>query len=343
MKKYLLPENGNFYKANLHCHSIYSDGMYSPEEIKELYKNKGYSIVAYTDHDIMIPHPELCDDDFLALNGFEVEITETVSEETPSYKKKNCHICYVALSPDNIVQPMWHRSKYQFGNARTHRDEVKFDETLPDYERVYSGEKITEMMQIGRDKGFYVTYNHPTWSLANYHDYMSFNSMNAMEIVNHECCELGYPEHNERVYDDMLRGGKRIYCVATDDNHKNVSRFFGGFTVIKAQKLEYKTITDALVAGDFYASEGPEIKNLWYEDGKVHIECSEAREIYIVKGVRRNVLIKAEECSLCEATFDIFPDDIYFRLVVVDYEGKKAYTNAYFVDELLNEEILNEE
>lgn len=50
--------------------------------------------------------------------------------------------------------------------------------------------------------------------------------MNAMEIVNHECCELGYPEHNERVYDDMLRGGKRIYCVATDDNHKKVSRFF---------------------------------------------------------------------------------------------------------------------
>lgn len=334
MKKYLLPETGNFYKANLHCHTSYSDGMYSPKEIKTLYKNNGYSIVAYTDHEIMIPHPDLCDDEFVALTGFEADITEECQEETPSYQKKRCHICYIALSPDNVIQPMWHRSKYLFGNAVNHRDEVRFDESLPDYEREYSGRKISEMMQIGRDNGFYVTYNHPTWSLADYNDYMSFNNMNSMEIVNWECCEIGYPEHNERVYDDMLRGGKHLFCIATDDSHKKVSRFFGAYTVIKAQKLEYKTITDALVAGNFYASEGPEIKNLWYEDGKVHIECSGAREIYIAKAVRRNVLVKAETSPLYEASFNIVPEDIYFRLVVVDYEGKKAYTNAYFVDEL---------
>ena len=34
MKKYLLQENGNFYKANLHCHSIVSDGAFTPEELK---------------------------------------------------------------------------------------------------------------------------------------------------------------------------------------------------------------------------------------------------------------------------------------------------------------------
>ena len=31
MKKYLLQENGNFYKANLHCHSTYSDGALKPQ------------------------------------------------------------------------------------------------------------------------------------------------------------------------------------------------------------------------------------------------------------------------------------------------------------------------
>ena len=35
MKKYLLPQNGSFYKANLHCHSTVSDGRWSPEEIKK--------------------------------------------------------------------------------------------------------------------------------------------------------------------------------------------------------------------------------------------------------------------------------------------------------------------
>ena len=38
MRKYLLPEKGEFYKANLHCHSTYSDGNWTPEEIKERYR-----------------------------------------------------------------------------------------------------------------------------------------------------------------------------------------------------------------------------------------------------------------------------------------------------------------
>ena len=33
MRKYLLPENGNFYKANLHCHTTVTDGELTPEVI----------------------------------------------------------------------------------------------------------------------------------------------------------------------------------------------------------------------------------------------------------------------------------------------------------------------
>ena len=76
MKKFLLPENVNGYKANLHCHSTLSDGTKTPEEIKELYKSLGYSIVAYTDHDIFLGHNDLTDDSFIALNGFEAEVNE---------------------------------------------------------------------------------------------------------------------------------------------------------------------------------------------------------------------------------------------------------------------------
>ena len=70
MKKYLLPESGRFYKANLHCHSTVSDGKFTPEEMKEMYQSAGYSIVAYTDHDVFLTHNHLTDENFLALNGF---------------------------------------------------------------------------------------------------------------------------------------------------------------------------------------------------------------------------------------------------------------------------------
>ena len=39
MKRYLLPEGGTFYKANLHSHSTVSDGRWSPGEIKAHYQD----------------------------------------------------------------------------------------------------------------------------------------------------------------------------------------------------------------------------------------------------------------------------------------------------------------
>ena len=38
MKKYLIKEEGNFYKANLHMHTTVSDGKMTPLEVKEKYK-----------------------------------------------------------------------------------------------------------------------------------------------------------------------------------------------------------------------------------------------------------------------------------------------------------------
>ncbi len=49
MKKYLLPESGKFYKANLHLHTTISDGRMTPEEVKQAYMEQGYSLLAYTD------------------------------------------------------------------------------------------------------------------------------------------------------------------------------------------------------------------------------------------------------------------------------------------------------
>ena len=40
MKQYLLPENGRFYKANLHCQTTISDGDWTVEKIKEEYQKR---------------------------------------------------------------------------------------------------------------------------------------------------------------------------------------------------------------------------------------------------------------------------------------------------------------
>ena len=72
MKRILLPEESGdlrYYRANLHCHSTLSDGRKTVEQIREDYMTHGYSIVAFTDHDVFLRHNDLSHDGFLALNG----------------------------------------------------------------------------------------------------------------------------------------------------------------------------------------------------------------------------------------------------------------------------------
>ena len=76
MKKILLNEALPFYRTNLHCHSTISDGKKTPEELKAYYKAHGYSAVAFTDHEAFIPHNDLTDDSFVALNAYELDASD---------------------------------------------------------------------------------------------------------------------------------------------------------------------------------------------------------------------------------------------------------------------------
>ena len=145
MKKYLLPQSGSFYKANLHCHSVFSDGKWTPEQIKENYKERGYSIIAFTDHNLLLSHQELSDEDFLALNGVEININD---ENYPDKHAKTCHLCMIALDPDNLIQPCWHRSEYLNKHTSQFRELVKFDETKPDVERIYNSDCINSIIKM---------------------------------------------------------------------------------------------------------------------------------------------------------------------------------------------------
>lgn len=333
MKKYLLSQEGNFYKANLHCHTTLSDGAMTPEQVKARYMEKGYSVIAFTDHDIFLTHPELCSEDFLALNGFEVEITEGGK---PWPEAKTCHICFVALDENICQHPLWHRSKYLFGNSTIHRDEVRFDESLPDYERSYTPECASDMMRIGREKGFFVTYNHPRWSMEEYNDYIRYNNMDAMEIYNHGCYVEGYWDYNGVVYDELLRSGKRIFCIATDDNH-TYKHTCGGYVMIKAKELSYSAIAKALKEGDFYSSTGPEITELYIEDNEVHVRFPAAAKAILSTGIRRQAMQTAPADSTepwQEAVFPLNGNEKYFRITLLDDQGHTADTNAYFLDTL---------
>jgi len=340
MRKYLLPENGNFYKANLHCHTTLSDGKGTTEEVKEIYKRHGYSVVAFTDHNIQIPHPELADPDFLPLTGTEYNIN---SEGYPGKNRecKTTHLCLIATRDDIKYQVCYTDSYVIHGGAAEHKAESMINPDEPDFNREYTTECTNEMIRRGREAGYFVTYNHPTWSQQNYTDYMPLEGLNAMEMMNYDCWTSGYAEYNSRVYDDMIKGGKKLYCIYADDNHNKFPEgdphfdSCGGWVMIKADKLEYNTIGQALLDGNFYSSSGPEIKALWFEDNKVHIECSPVKRVCVICGNKMAKMREnADGTPITEIDIEISPKHFSFRVHLDDGFSNFADTNAYYMADM---------
>jgi hypothetical protein len=336
MKKFEL--SGKSYKANLHCHTTVSDGQYSPEDVKKYYMEHGYSIIAFTDHEVLIDHSDLTDDNFLALNGYEISVDPT--EYHGKGNPPTCHMCFIAKKKDNL-NLICTSERYIWGNARGYIPQVNIID--PNFTKVYSHEAISAIMKAGHDGGFFVTYNHPTWSLESYPEYSGYSGMDAMEIYNTGCDMVGFNEYNCHCYEDLLRQGKKIYCIAADDNHswgasdrgKPACDCCGGWVSIFADKLEYESVTSALEAGKFYCSTGPEIKSFRGEDGFVYIETSPAHRISLITGRRRTEFVFAEYGhGVTEAKFRIDPNDIYFRIDIADDNGNHANTNAIFTEDI---------
>ena len=338
MKKYLLPDDGNFYKVNLHCHTSLSDGALTPEEVKEIYKKEGYSAVAFTDHDALIPHhKELSDDNFIALNGFEITLSEKEISDDIGGVKRTCHMCFIAKDPENITHVCWFHRKHYDNNI----DKVVIEDK-PEFQVDFTPECVNEAISRAKEAGFYVTYNHPTWSRNTYSDYMNYKGADAMEIVNYGSARLGYPEYNERVYDDMLFGGERLACVAADDNHNKHPGTvkwdsFGAWVWVKAAKLDYSEIMNAVSNGDYYATTGPEIFDIFYEDGKVRVNTSPVAQIRFTTGGRHAKLAgNADGAPITSASFTLKEKDTYVRVTAVDENGNTAYSRAYFLDEFVD-------
>ena len=322
-RKYLLPNEGTYYKANLHCHTVLSDGHLTAAEVKKVYMEQGYSIIAFTDHRKYAWHKELDQEDFLAIAAYEVDINDFEKRKGDFSRLKTYHLNLYDTKP-------WENS------------EEKEKSVLPErrYRDItYINGYIEEM----KEKGFLTCYNHPYWSLQTYDDYKDLRGLFAMEIYNHGCEHDGLYGFNPQSYDEMLRTGQRLFCVATDDNHNcyplehPLSDSFGGFTMIKAKKLDYENVMEALQKGEFYYSMGPQIYDLYVEDGYLYIKTSDVEKIFVVQEGRNcyKEVAKPGEV-ITEAKFRLTGQEGYIRIQCRDARGCFAGTNAYFLENIMS-------
>ena len=316
MKKTLISASVPQYKANLHCHSTLSDGKFTPEELKSHYMAHGYAVIAFTDHERLYGHNDLTDGEFLALNGYEIGFGQAGVSGNVA---KVCHICVICPTKDCLtpVEP------------------VPFTDP-------YSAERINETIRRAKEAGYFVTYNHPVWSMESYPEYSRYHGMDALEIYNYSSDCGGWCDYVPQVYDDLLRLGNRIGCTATDDNHDLLPEehplfdSYGGFTYIMAPTLTYADVFRALKSGDYYASMGPRFLEVIAEDGQLRVKTSPVFRMQLSTKYRRAEAAGAPFGeTITEAVFSVRPDDGYVRLDIVDEHGRHADTRAFDVAELL--------
>lgn len=335
MKKYLLGGKGNFYKAQLHLHTNISDGDLSPQEVKEAYMAKGYSIVAFTDHEAIVAHNDLSDENFLAITSYEQSVDEKLDADYQF--KKTYHLNFYAKDKNNTCSPC-----FNINNVwEKTRPYVSKEQLAVNYPLNYAVEQVNDMLQKANENGFLVTLNHPVWSEQSYPDYIDLKSLWGIEVYNHDCA-IGGMIDTDIPFDDLLKAGNELVPVATDDMHR-IWNGFGSFTMIEAENLDYDNVLKAMEEKRLYASMGPIIEEVSIDGDLLTIRCSKASQICLNTDRRWHPWRVGE--GMTEATFDLsdwreWNEKVkdrkkgFVRLVVIDEKGKKAWTRAYFEEEL---------
>ncbi|SHI50100.1 hypothetical protein SAMN02745163_00404 [Clostridium cavendishii DSM 21758] len=316
---YPINRNGNWFKGNLHCHSTMSDGKLNPDEVVNLYKEKGYSFLAFSEHGLFTNLSEFNSKDFLIMPAIEAGIYVKDSE-------KCYHIHGIQGSKEMI--------KSTGNTPLNHNDRM----APPDWKDVNTVQNVIDKLN---NTGNLVMLNHPVWSLTELDDFIDLKDYFALEIFNNSC-EMETKTGLSTVYwDSLLRRGRKIWGIATDDNH-NKNKFgdasitwdsFGGWVNVQANELSQDAISEALLAGKFYSSTGPEIYNYGIENGEAFVECSPVEKVYFRSNTYGYSRCNKSGEPVTKITYKLKGTEKYIRIECEDKFGKTAWTNPMFISE----------
>lgn len=333
---YLISPYKKQYKANLHCHSTISDGKKAPEELKKMYKARGYSILSITDHEVPKNHSDLNDEEFIAITGYEAYIRSNPECRADTYKKE-IHLNLFARNPENEAIVCYNPACCKYISLEEREQYLKVGSQKP---REYSVDYVNEFIQTAKENGYIVAYNHPVWSLESEEDILKYEGFFSMEMCNYSSYVINGNEYNAALYDKMLCLGKPVACHSADDNHNHSQEgtrsfdSFGGFAMIMPEEFTYDSVYKAMETGEMYSSMGPVFKEISMEGNKIHIECSDVTAIRVFTG-SKSPKVKCSPLgeTITSADFEIDDRAKFIRVSVTDECGNHADTRGFFRSE----------
>jgi hypothetical protein len=172
---------------------------------------------------------------------------------------------------------------------------------------------------------------HPYWHGLTFAHLESLEGYLAVEVYNGEC-DIDNARGYAGVYwDYLLSQGKRVLGVAVDDTHWMKDKGGMGWICVNAGSLSTQSLLSSIRQGKFYASQGPEIKQIYITEGQIKVECSPAQRINFITNAPYGYVELANQSLLEEAAFTPQAQHTYVRIEVVDEQGKTAWSNPIWL------------
>lgn len=292
----LVAEEANWWKGNLHTHTLWSDGDDYPEQIAKWYKDHGYHFLTLTDHntlqagerwvDVMksrggppalAKYREAWGEDWVKTRQREERLEVRLKTLQEFRSKLEAPGKFLLIQGEEVTD--------RWRNAPVHMNATNLKTLI----KPQGGNSVLEVMQRNMDallaqrratgQPMFLHLNHPNfgWGVTA-EELMQVKGERFFEVYNgHPSVrDAGDKTHasTERMWDIILTRRLAelklgiLYGLATDDTHNyhgrapNRSNTGRGWVMVRAPKLEAGALIAAMERGDFYSSTGITLKEL---------------------------------------------------------------------------------
>lgn len=343
-----------WYKGNLHTHSLWSDGDDYPEMIMEWYKTSGYDFVALSDHNTLAEGEKWLDitGNGKAQKAFQAYLA-LYGEDWVNYREE-ADTLWVQLKTLEAYRHLFEEKESflilqaeeitdAFEGKPIHMNATNLAELI----KPQGGNSLVEVMQNNINavqqqrwltgRPMLIHLNHPNFGWAvTAEDLIALTGERFFEVFNgHPMVHnSGDATHNStsKIWDivnsSYLQTGKHpMYGLATDDSHhyhetdparSNTGR---GWIHVRAKDLSPKSLIEAMEAGNFYASSGVELAELKSNRKKLSLEIAPKPgvnyTIQFIGTVGKEVGKVLQEVKGTTATYRFTGQELYVRARII--------------------------
>ncbi|HBP37171.1 MAG TPA: hypothetical protein DD640_00185 [Clostridiales bacterium] len=276
-----------WFKGNLHAHTTNSDGRRAPEDVIKLYADADYDFLALTDHWRYQGMAQK--EHMLLLSGCEYD---TGSDPRDGI----IHIVGIGMArqPELTAVP---RPAAQ------------------------------AMIDAINGCGGLAILAHPAWSLNMPEHIRMLRGLAGTEIYN----SVSDLPHSARPYsglvvDQLACQDYLLPCFAADDSHFYDGEETKSYIMVRCESCTPAALMAAIRRGDFYATQGPQIRLEMKED-RLEVTCTPAEHIVFFSNVVYSNHCSSSGHGLTAAVYPFSGPERFIRVEVTDSQDRTAWSS----------------